>query len=875
MLRIVEMEPSRAGSRWPAHPASDSKSLSMLRALALSTVLTIAFQSPAQAVGFTFVQIADTATPQPGGTGNFSTLGAPAISNGEVVFYGDRGGVHGDQGIYAARIGGVLRVVVDEHVRIPNDPNGTFFMRFANDPDIDHGRVAFVGLNAATPVPGGVYISTGSSLDVVADTRTPHPNSSGNFLATEFYEARNAGGVPAFMTWQPSFPDSVFKRVNGNLVVVADESTPIPSGSGTFVPPSGSIAFEWIASSDGHVAFIGRGPNSQVGIYSDIGDSLIRIADRNTPHPGGTGTLTGFSRVGIDGDRVVFSAGGTASTGGIFLYERGSLSVVATHNVPDPDGSGFLGTLDSPSIDDQDVVFSSHFPATSTTGAFARLNGRLTKVIEPGDSLASRIVRNVSLSSHAIEDRQVALQVSFTDGSAGVFVATATPECSDGIDNDGDGRSDYPSDPGCQSAASLFENPACNDGIDNDHDILIDYPTDPGCAAAWSDIENPACNDGIDDDGDGHTDYPADPGCWAASSTREDPACNDGVDNDSDGATDFPLDAGCVAAWDLAEAPPCDGLWTIRWFGCDMGNDNTFVLERDGTPVCGSSNCPGAADSCWGPPVTDAGYSSAAISWSTDSGGALGLTHDRDVQSYGETYLYAPIATAAQVPFSADVGRVWLNDTDITSSGPPGSVTLPLEAGPNHLEWTSYNQNAGTGFALGALGATTGVRMHSSLSDACEFDSLYDRDGDGVPVPIDCDDTNAQIHPGHAEVPGNGLDDDCNDATADCVDADSDGYSVSGGTCGAVDCIDTNAQVNPGQAEIPGNGLDDDCNPGTSDCKDVDSDGYGSPASAACTHPAADCNDSNANVNPGRTEIPSNGIDDDCNAATSGGCSAP
>lgn len=47
------------------------------------------------------------------------------------------------------------------------------------------------------------------------------------------------------------------------------------------------------------------------------------------------------------------------------------------------------------------------------------------------------------------------------------------------------------------------------------------------------------CNDGVDNDGDGLTDYPADPGCGSPSWPREDPACNDGIDNDGDMAIDF------------------------------------------------------------------------------------------------------------------------------------------------------------------------------------------------------------------------------------------------------------------------------------------------------------------------------------------------
>jgi len=43
------------------------------------------------------------------------------------------------------------------------------------------------------------------------------------------------------------------------------------------------------------------------------------------------------------------------------------------------------------------------------------------------------------------------------------------------------------------------------------------------------------------------------------------------------------------------------------------------------------------------------------------------------------------------------------------------------------------------------------------------------------------------------------------------VDADGDGYSSG------CDCDETNPDVNPGQTEIPGNGLDDDCDPSTGD----------------------------------------------------------
>ena len=46
-----------------------------------------------------------------------------------------------------------------------------------------------------------------------------------------------------------------------------------------------------------------------------------------------------------------------------------------------------------------------------------------------------------------------------------------------------------------------------------------------------------------------------------------------------------------------------------------------------------------------------------------------------------------------------------------------------------------------------------------------------------------------------------------------CTDGDADGYYAQGGACGSKDCNDGNSSVNPAATELPGNGVDDDCNP--------------------------------------------------------------
>lgn len=54
-------------------------------------------------------------------------------------------------------------------------------------------------------------------------------------------------------------------------------------------------------------------------------------------------------------------------------------------------------------------------------------------------------------------------------------------------------------------------------------------------------------------------------------------------------------------------------------------------------------------------------------------------------------------------------------------------------------------------------------------SSPVRFLLIADADNDGSTCPDDCDDANPAVHPGLAEIAGNGVDDDCNPATLDVV----------------------------------------------------------------------------------------------------------
>ncbi|MCB9521890.1 MAG: hypothetical protein H6702_00750 [Myxococcales bacterium] len=162
---------------------------------------------------------------------------------------------------------------------------------------------------------------------------------------------------------------------------------------------------------------------------------------------------------------------------------------------------------------------------------------------------------------------------------------------------------------------------------------------------------------------------------------------------------------------------------------------------------------------------------------------------------------------------------------------------------------------------------------------ACGGGPCADLDGDGFQDAAcnedrasggDCDDTNPNVNPGVGERCGNGRDDDCADGDIpclqNCVDMDLDGFGEGSG-CRGPDCNDRDARVNPWRTEICGDGVDQDCRGGdlacNPQCMDADRDGFGQ--GQGCR--GIDCNDMDPDINPGAREIPGDGIDQDCNGA--------
>lgn len=180
-------------------------------------------------------------------------------------------------------------------------------------------------------------------------------------------------------------------------------------------------------------------------------------------------------------------------------------------------------------------------------------------------------------------------------------------------------------------------------------------------------------------------------------------------------------------------------------------------------------------------------------------------------------------------------------------------------------------------------------------------------DGSEPTMPSDCNDSDALVNPGRAEVCGDLEDNDC-DLLADfadpscfpIADKDHDGYCPNGhdvngdGDCidtvdtqgpgGGFDCDDSNSAVFSRATEICSDLVDQDCDGqpglGDTDCYvylDADGDGYcpvggidldanGNCVDAGESSRFADCNDTSASIYPSSKEheICTNGVDDNC-----------
>ncbi len=388
----------------------------------------------AGSLNISFTKVVDTSTAVPGGSGTFSSFGSEiSIDNGNIAFRANDSA--SNDGVYA-RIGENLSVIANTNTVIPNSafnggaPGRTY--RDFGSPSISGNDVAFWGLTPTNPVQQGIYKGNAGTVNVVADGTTAIPGGSGTFVTLN-----PSNGLPllvngdtAFVGWDATFAPGgqmgVYTSIGGSLNLIANVDTPIPGGTGNFGFPGpaggGTVAFSSAAFDGQNVVFLGRG-TGQEGIYTNTSGSLTAVADKNTLIPGGSGFFTNLSsRATIDGGMVAFSGSGSFGRG-IYKSTGGALEVVADLTTVIPDLNKAFANFNSPVIDGSNIMFGGVSSATGFRGIAADFNGTLAKIIDSDDMLDGKGISFVSYGPDGFSGNQIAFGVTFDDASKAIYLA--------------------------------------------------------------------------------------------------------------------------------------------------------------------------------------------------------------------------------------------------------------------------------------------------------------------------------------------------------------------------------------------------------------------------------------------------------------------
>ena len=384
-----------------------------VRSLFLVLMLLLSGRAQSNAGGLSFVEVADTSTSIPNGTGNLTSFGLPAIDGNYIAF--DATGSNGQDGIYAwSQAGGLQRVT---------DNNGTGFSTFLS-PTVDvHGTAAFQGDTS------GIYtgVGGGSSVTTIASASSTVPGNPGGSFFFNALDSRPASinnGVVAFEAWSRSstgVDQGIYTGPSsgGPLSLVADRSTFLPFGTGT----TQMIFFNGPAINNGQVLFNANN-GSASGVYALINGSIIRVIDSTQTLPGTNVNFSlsegsGITPGAIAGGRVAFW-----SNGGYYgMNTDGTLTPLATTSNTPPGGNApFIETFGLGLNANGSYLFTGQ--TASGFGIYyspSFTSGDYTRLIGDGDQLDGKTILEVQTLPYSLSGNDFVIDVTFTDRSQAIF----------------------------------------------------------------------------------------------------------------------------------------------------------------------------------------------------------------------------------------------------------------------------------------------------------------------------------------------------------------------------------------------------------------------------------------------------------------------
>ncbi|MCG8403966.1 MAG: HYR domain-containing protein [Phycisphaerales bacterium] len=269
----------------------------------------------ASAGTFVFDKVADTSTSMPGGGGNFSSLFDASISGDNVVFFGSNSNFS-QTGVYAKFGAGAVSLIANKSQPAPGGVGN--FLLF-QCPTISGNNVIFIAKdsNANTGGSEGLFSKFGASpIGVIANQSTPVPSGSSLFTDVGFHTSISGSAVSFRGARVPDFggandrQEGVYTTAGG-LRRIANKGTAVPGGTGTFNgEPSGIGNFNDPVIEGMDTVFQATGTSNQEGFYHFNGTSgtLSAIVDKSDTIPGTASNFTDFDNFtyDFDGSYTVF-----------------------------------------------------------------------------------------------------------------------------------------------------------------------------------------------------------------------------------------------------------------------------------------------------------------------------------------------------------------------------------------------------------------------------------------------------------------------------------------------------------------------------------------------------------------------------------------
>ncbi|MCM3869899.1 MAG: putative Ig domain-containing protein [Pyrinomonadaceae bacterium] len=180
----------------------------------------------------------------------------------------------------------------------------------------------------------------------------------------------------------------------------------------------------------------------------------------------------------------------------------------------------------------------------------------------------------------------------------------------------------------------------------------------------------------------------------------------------------------------------------------------------------------------WSPTAAQAGTAAVTVQVSDNRNGSAEQPFTIAVTGPGgnQSPLFTstpPVAIAQGQTLQYDVTATDADGDAVLFTLRQAPVGATLDQFSGRLLWTPTVTHTGTQFftvvAEDGRGGSSQQSFAVAVRASVDIDPPLDQDGDGYLVPEDCDDANPNVNPGRVEIPGNGLDDDCNPETPDTL----------------------------------------------------------------------------------------------------------